>query len=115
MRGAPNELAVNSRSLLQILQAFASYVEVPEQHLQEKRAAPAFEHAAEGQRDVGRIHSGKSKPDSAYVAVQYRGYWFWLDDSDWQSKRALTTVMFFFTLADTGNPERLPLVTIPAQ
>ena len=33
MRGAENELAVNSRSMLQILQAFASYVEVPDRHL----------------------------------------------------------------------------------
>jgi hypothetical protein len=115
MRGAEGELAVNSRSMLQILQAFASYVEVPEQHLMEKRAAPAFEHASAGQRDIGRIRSGPKKPEDAYVAVQYRGQWFWVDDSDWQTKRALTAVMFFFTLADTGNPERLPLITIPAQ
>jgi hypothetical protein len=74
MRGVDNEFAVNSRSLLQILQAFASY-----------------------------------------VAVQYRGHWFWVDDNDWRTKRALTAVMFFFTLADTGAPEALPLVTIPAQ
>lgn len=31
----------------------------------------------------------------------------------WQ--RALTAVMFFFTLADTGSPDKLPLITIPAQ
>jgi hypothetical protein len=31
------------------------------------------------------------------------------------TKRALTAVMFFFTLADTGSPDKLPLITIPAQ
>lgn len=115
MRGAANELAVNSRSMLQILQAFASYVEVPEQHLRAGLAAPAFEHESPEERDIGRIRSGPEKPDSAYVAVRYRGQWFWVDDSDRQAKRALTAVMFFFTLSDTGNAERLPLVTIPAQ
>ncbi|HEX9206659.1 MAG TPA: hypothetical protein VF851_00355 [Steroidobacteraceae bacterium] len=115
MRGDAHELAVNSRSMLQILQAFASYVEVPAQHIQEKRAAPAFEGMAAGEREIGRIRSGLAKPEHAYVAVQYRGYWFWVDDSDWEAKRALTAVMFFFTLADTGSAERLPLVTIPAQ
>jgi len=25
------------------------------------------------------------------------------------------SLMFFFTLADTGSPEKLPLITIPAQ
>jgi hypothetical protein len=31
------------------------------------------------------------------------------------SKRALTAIMFFFTLGDTGGNENLPLITIPAQ
>jgi hypothetical protein len=115
MRGTGNELAVNSRSLLQILQAFSSYVEVPEQDLRDKIAAPAFAHAEADQREVGRIRSGPTRPDRSYVAVQYRGNWFWVEDSDWLTKRALTAVMFFFTLADTGSPDKLPLITIPAQ
>jgi hypothetical protein len=115
MRGTANELAVNSRSMLQILGAFASYVEVPEAHLKEGLAAPAFERESATQRTVGRIRSGSARPETSYVSVQYQGQWFWVDGSDWQAKRALTAVMFFFTLADTGDPERLPLVTIPAQ
>jgi hypothetical protein len=115
MRGDVNELAVNSRSLLQILQAFSSYVEVPEQDLRQKIVAPALAHAEAEQRQVGRIRSGPTRPETAYVAVQYRGNWFWVEDSDWLTKRALTAVMFFFTLADTGSPEKLPLITIPAQ
>jgi hypothetical protein len=113
-RGAEGQLAVNSRSMLQIMQAFASYVEVPEAHLKSGRAMPGFENAPlETQQD--RIHSAKSKPADAFAAVYYRDHWFWVDDSDWQTKRALTAVMFFFTLADTGTSEKLPLVTIPAQ
>ncbi len=115
MRGAGNELAVNSRSLLQILQAFSSYIEVPEQDLRDKIVAPAFAHAEADPREVGRIRSGPTRPETAYVTVQYRGNRFWVEDSDWLTKRALTAVMFFFTLADTGSPDRLPLITIPAQ
>jgi hypothetical protein len=115
MRGAGNELAVNSRSLLQILQAFSSYVDVPERDLQDRIAAPTVANASTEQRQVGRIRSGPTRPESSYVAVQYRGNWFWVEDSDWLTKRALTAVMFFFTLADTGSPDKLPLITIPAQ
>ncbi len=115
MRGSEGELSVNSRSMLQILQAFASYVEVPEQHLRAGLAAPAFERDSSAERDLGRIRSGPKKPDGAYIAVQYRGEWFWVDDNDLLAKRALSAVMFFFTLSDTGNSERLPLITIPAQ
>lgn len=116
LRGADQELAVNSRSMLQIMQAFASYVDVPVQHLKEHRAQPAFEAAAAGSRHQAvSVHSSKEKPAEAFAAVQYRGHWFWIDDGDRQTKRALTAVMFFFTLAETGDTGKLPLITIPAQ
>jgi hypothetical protein len=116
VRGTDNELAVNSRSMLQIMGAFASYLEVPETHLKEHRALPAFENVAPEKRiDAVEIHSGAEKPADAFVAVQHRGHWFWIDDGDLQSKRALIAVVYLFTLADTGTPEKLPLVTIPAQ
>jgi hypothetical protein len=113
MRGGPADLHVNSRSMLQILQAFASYVDVPEEDVRAGRATPSAPGGADS--DVGRIRNGLEEPDSAFVAVRYRDRWFWIDDSDFLSKRALTAVMFFFTLADTGTAERLPLITIPAQ
>ena len=114
--GADNELAVNSRSMLQILSAFASYVDLPAAHLEDRSAVAPLEVAA-GERslEVVRIHSGTQEPANAYAAVRYRDHWFWIDNSDWQTKRALTAVMFFFTLAGTGTGENLPLVTIPAQ
>ena len=90
-------------------------MEVPEQDLRDKIVAPALAHAEVEQRQVGLIRSGPARPESAYVAVQYRGNWFWVEDSDWLTKRALTAVMFFFTLADTGSPDKIPLITIPAQ
>jgi len=115
MRGAEGELSVNSRSMLQIMQAFGSYLEVPAPHLKEQRAR-AFEDAnVESQPGRVRIHSGKEKPADAFAAVHYRDYWFWINDNDWRTKRALTAVMFFFTLAETGGHEKLPLITIPAQ
>src|SRR5437867_8213904 len=96
--------------------AFASYLEVPEAHLKEHSEVPAFENStAENQRNKVRIHSGKEKPANSFAAVKYHDYWFWIDDGDWQTKRALTAVMFFFTLAETGGNDKLPLITIPAQ
>jgi hypothetical protein len=103
--------------MLQIIQAFASRLDVPAAHLKDHSAWPSLENAAttESGRQNVRIHSGKEKPEGAFAAVRYNDYWFWIDNGDLASKRALTVVMFFFTLADTGAPEKLPLVTIPAQ
>ena len=116
MPGGADELAVNSRSMLQIMSSFSTYVDVPEADLEAHRAtpAPAGSGAAEPPGGV-RIHSGDEKPLDAFAAVRYRGHWFWVDDGDYATKRALTAVMFFFTLADTGADEQMPLITIPAQ
>ena len=116
IRGAEHELAVNSRSMLQIMGAFSSYLQAPEEHLKDGSAVPAFERAgAEQRRPAVRILSGKARPRDAFAAVQYRGYWFWIDNKDWQTKRTLTAIMFFFTLAETEGSEKLPMITIPAQ
>jgi hypothetical protein len=108
MRGTENELAVNSRSMLQIMQAFASHVEVPATHLKDHSAWPSVENASspEGRQQGVRIHSGKDKPSGAFAAVRYLDYWFWIDNGDLVSKRALTVVMFFFTLSETGAEEK---------
>lgn len=117
VQGAMNELAVNSRSMLQIMAAFSTYVDAPEEHLARHMTVPTVEHAASGHRndEPVRILSGKARPDSAYASVRYRDYWFWIDDGDWRTKRALTAIMFFFTLEDaTGNSQQ-PVITIPVQ
>jgi hypothetical protein len=47
--------------------------------------------------------------------VYYRNHWFWIDDRDLRAKRAFAFMMYMFTMADTGEREPLPLITIPAQ
>ena len=114
--GATNELAVGSRSMVQIMGAFASYADVPVQDVKESRALPSSSstNSAANINPV-EIKCSPDKPADAFAAVHYRNHWFWIDDRDWRSKRALTAVMFLFTMAETGGSEQLPLITIPAQ
>ena len=117
--GATNELAVGSRSMVQIMQAFASYTDVPEVDLQEGRAVPSLQStnaAAQNNAVQIKCSSGlKVKPTDAFAAVKYRDHWFWVDDRDWRTKRAFTAIMFLFTMAENTGEEKLPLITIPAQ
>ncbi|CAN7775578.1 hypothetical protein LJR296_007658 [Cupriavidus necator] len=116
VRGADDELAVNSRSMLQIMLALSSYLDVPEEHLAEHSALPRIaQSATAAPEDTLRIRCGKEKPRDPYVTVRYRDYWFWIEQGDLRTKRALNAVMLFFTLVDTGGKEGLPLITIPAQ
>jgi len=111
------ELAMLTRSILDILIDLASFITVPEAHVQERRVAPTAE------PDVGpggpvpplvRILSSPEKPGDAYVAVPYRGHWYWIDDRDMPSKGLFSFLMFIFTLVETGEKGAPPIVTIPA-
>ena len=114
--GAEGELAVTSRSMLQIMGAFASYIDVPAADIREQRALPGPADAATpGAQSPASIRSSEERPADAYAAVRYRDHWFWIDDRDLLSKRAFTAIMFFFTLSETGGSDRGPLITIPAQ
>jgi hypothetical protein len=113
-----DEIAILSRSVLEIMIDLASYIDVPETHIAEKRVAPTF-------KDEGRpgataapliqVHSSPQKPSDAYVSVPYQDYWFWIDNKDLPSKQIFSSLMFVLTLAETGNKAGTPVVTIPTR
>ncbi len=104
------EVAVVTRSLLQIMAMMATYVEVPPKDIAEGRATPGLNTPT-----PVRIRCAEKRPADAFAAVAYRGRWFWVDDRDLKTKRALGLLLLLHTLADTGEREPLPLITIPTQ
>jgi hypothetical protein len=111
------EVAMVSRSMLQLMSTMASQVDVPAEDVAQGRAGPGWEtstNSVSAPRLI-HIHSSKETPKDVFVAIPYRGRWYWIDDRDLKSKRSFSFMMLLFTLADTGPQEPLPLVTIPAQ
>lgn len=112
-RGEPDSFSVQSRSVLQVLLALSASVETPDRDEEEGRAVPAMK-AVEGSAAFPfKIHHGEERPKDAFVAVPYRGGWFWIDDRDWRTKRIFAFLLFIFTLSEGGNSEQLPVLTIP--
>jgi hypothetical protein len=109
-----HELAVVTRSVYRIMTNLASQVDAPPEDVAQGRAAPGIEATSTRDRAI-RISSSKSRPSDAFVAVAYRDHWFWIDDRDLRTKRAFAFMMLLFTLAETGEREVPPLITIPAQ
>jgi hypothetical protein len=111
------EVAVLTRSITRLMATMASQIEVPPEHLAQHRATPGWESVTAGENGIKmlEIHSSKSASPDAFVSVHYRDHWFWIDDSDLRSKRVFAFMMLLFTLADSGEKEPLPLITIPAQ
>jgi len=111
------EIAVQTRSMVQLLATMAAQVEVPSEDLARHRAFPGSEtgRTMAGVVPLIRIQSSKKKPDDSFVSVYYRNYWFWIDDGHLYSKRAFAQLMQLFTMTDTGGRENQPVLTIPTR
>ena len=60
------------------------------------------------------IASGTSPPADSFVAVPYKGRWFWIADTDIRSKLIFGSVMLLFSISDVGVRSAPPVVTVPA-
>jgi len=107
----PDALVVLTLSILDMMVDLARLVDVPQQHIDEGRAPPTFV-------DIGisgpllQVHSSLEKPEMAFVAIQNRGYWFYIDDRDLISKRTFGVLQILLSLTDSGDSAKGPVVSI---
>ncbi len=115
--GRDDEIDMMTRSMLQIMLEFAADVQVPEADVAQGKAAPGVVDT-QGARALNgpplRVLVTDAPPQDAYVATQYDKRWFWIANSDIQSKYTFGIIMLLFSIADTGVKGAAPVVTIPA-
>ena len=115
----PKQIALVSRSTLQVMADFAATIDVPADDIAEGRVDGPAADAEQLRRfpPLMRIYSGDTAPADAYVAVRYRGRQFWIDDRDLRSKSSMSFLMLIFSLAETGAAPGVaaPVVTVPAR
>ena len=110
-----NEIAILSRSMLEIIVELASYVDVPEDHVSEGRTYESPVDQMDVSKEFGpliTIDSDKSRPADDFIAVRYHDYWFWIDDRDLRSKRTFAFLWLLFSFTETEKAIA-PVVTIP--
>ena len=110
---AGNVVHIQTRSYIQILYAVAATIDVP----QEDIAAGVTRQTVTDDPLAGRptlaIRSGTSDPGAMHAKTTYNGRWFWIENSDLESKRAFALLLTLLTLTDVGENARAPLLTIP--
>jgi len=111
------EIAVQTRSIIELMKDMAVQVEVPPEDVAQHKAAPGFQRGQPvlGVTPIIHIHSSKEKPSNAFIAVHYRNTWFHIDDDDLASKAVFAQLMELFTMIDTSNKQNLPVLTVPAR
>ena len=107
-----DEIALLTRTVLEILGQLSFAVEVPPEHERDGRVGPPLPPGVE--KPAGfRVWSGTDRPDSVFAAVPYEDYWYWIDERDFSSKRTLSFMMLLIALAEKGEPGAVPALTLP--
>jgi len=114
--GRNDEIDMLTRSMLQIMLEFAAVVQVPEADVAQGRTTPGLVEASDAALSGPplRVLVTDSAPQDAFVATQYNKRWYWIADTDIQSKYTFGIIMLLFSIADTGVRGAAPVVTIPA-
>ncbi len=104
-----DQIVVQTHSILEMMSNISWYIDVPEIHVDEGRTLPTFnpENA-----DLIRILYSQTKPDNAYLSIQYRDHWYYIDDRDVRSKNTFTLMQILFSMAKEGSRAVSPLISI---
>jgi hypothetical protein len=112
---APDEIAILTRSAIEVLIDLGAYATVPEEDVAEGRTLPTrASPTLAGMPPLIRIDSGPAAPDDAFVSVRFRERWYWIDDKDLPSKRTFAFTLLVMSLSAGGVAGGLPVVTVSA-
>lgn len=97
----PRELAVATRSLMEVLQVMSLGVDVAGDGRSDPRAPV-------------RVYSGPHPPPVVYSAVRRGRRWYWIAVDDEASQRAILLAEVLMAVNAQAEGQKAPLITIPA-
>src|SRR6266852_2307197 len=114
-------LDVEMRSLLQALYYVSHGVDVPDEHRAAGLVTVTREPSGEAfdwrpiMDGLFRVRAlkGSDRPARAHVAVPYKGYWFYVDATDQDTKTTFTLLMELSRLELVGKTGGGPVLTLP--
>lgn len=112
------EIAVDTRSLMGVLYYLSNGVEAPEKHIaagivtRTTRDSGASFDWKELLGDLLTVHSSRDRPKNAAIAVEYRGYWFYVADDDQTTKTTFMLLSELFALQAGEVSQDKPVLTL---
>ena len=109
-----NGIDFETPSPLEVIEAAAAGVEVPDTHITEGLARPSVGGSS---HELFVVHSSLTRPENASVAVLHRGWWFFVDGRDAQSKQVfmILRTLIGIRLDETVPGQRTPVLTVPVR
>jgi hypothetical protein len=119
MQPEGGDMVMLTRSVLATLGYLSKGIDIPEKHIKEGLVAVPLD--ADGlpfdwtQVTQGLFHVcvSKVKPKHAFVAIKYRGFWYYIPDDDRESKSTFDLVLEAFNVQITQGIAQTPILTVP--
>ena len=107
-------IGITTRSTSDLIEILKASIEIPQEH---KGTGVAINYPPMGLagKDIV-IRSSENKPKTASLAVKYRGYWFYIEETDQLTKLFFRLVRLFWSvsIASSADPRTAaPVLTIP--
>lgn len=109
----PGAIAILTRSMMGVLSQLAFQINVPAADIAAGRTMASVGEVGIERRPVVIVQNGPRPPKRVYTSVQYDDSWYWIADTDFDSKVAFSIVSVLLDLAKTSSAPGA-VVTIPA-
>ena len=115
-------ISIRTRSLMGIFSYMSQNVDTPKDHKEaglvtvtRNRNGTEFDWSKTAGGSLFHIRQSKWQPDQAFVAIPYRGQWFYLADNDLESKSTFMLLSQLFRLQAGGAKSAGPTLTLPVR
>ena len=112
---------VRARSISGVLYYLSHNVEAPARHRDvlvtdtRLRGGGSFDWGDTPAGRLFRVRSSAEQPENAYIATRYRGYWFYIEDTDLESKSTFMLLRQLFDLQAGRTEPQVPALTLPVR
>jgi hypothetical protein len=109
-------VTLRTRSLLSAIVYLSQAVSPPHDHLENGIATKDWPAHGESNAEIKKVFNVQAtkKSPEASLKVKYRGYWFYIDETDLRSKAVFLVMAEFYRLAiSEGQPGQVPILTLP--
>ncbi|GJL78043.1 MAG: hypothetical protein NPINA01_10320 [Nitrospinaceae bacterium] len=115
----PQQIRVETRSLLGVMYFLSHATNAPEEDRTSGKVTLTRDSSgkpfswADVTGDILQVRSQSHRPAQAAISVYYRGNWFYIDDSDLQSKSTFSLLSQIFSLQSGNAKDMGPQLTLP--
>lgn len=122
LRSRPDTLSIRARPLMSIFFYLSHHVDTPQAHqaaglvtVTRNRDGSEFDWGGTPAGRLFHLRQSEEEPDLAFLAIPYRGHWFYLADNDLESKSTFMLLTQLFRLQAGAAKSAGPALTIPVR